>query len=122
MKPFLANLFLYSYEFHWLNEKLKKQDWKTLNKFKRTSRYIDDLFTINNDDYLNKYQGEIYPPELKLTSEIKDNQKVNLKLKTTHSIIHYMINVINFPFQSSTFQIYLETFHQLNLMVSLQLN
>jgi hypothetical protein len=88
---------------------LKQEDWKTLNKFKRTSRYIDDLFTINNDDYLNKYQNEIYPPELKLTSEIKDNQKVDfldLHIEIKSNSFYYTLYdkrdkfpfpIVNFP-------------------------
>ena len=75
--PFLANLFLYAYEFNWLNSKLIKRDFSTLNYFIRTCRYIDDLLTINNDGLLMKYKNEIYPPELGLTSDNKDNKQVN---------------------------------------------
>ena len=41
--PFLANLFLFSYEFQWTYEKLKKKKFYLLNKFKYYCRYIDDL-------------------------------------------------------------------------------
>ena len=56
---------------------LSKRDYKTLNYFKRTCRYIDDLLTINNDGFLMKFKQEIYPPELGLTSDSKDDQQVN---------------------------------------------
>jgi hypothetical protein len=62
--PFLANLFLYAYEFNWLNERLKEKNFNILNKFKKTCRYIE-------------YKSQIYPPELVLTSDNKNNQKVN---------------------------------------------
>src|SRR5256714_14382306 len=38
--PFLANLFLFSYEFQWMNEKLKKK-LLSFTKFKNCCRYID---------------------------------------------------------------------------------
>ena len=50
--PFLANLFLYAYEFEWLNNLLKLKKYTILNKFKRCCRYIDDLLTINNDNLM----------------------------------------------------------------------
>jgi len=107
--PFLANLFLYSYEFNWLNSKLKEKKWDTLNKFKRTCRYIDDLFTINNNNYLKIYQKEIYPSELSLTSDDKNDQVANyldLHIEIKNNDIHYTLYdkrdsfsfpIINFP-------------------------
>ena len=49
--PFLANLFLFSYEFRYLYNLLKQKKWTVLNKFRRCVRYIDDLLLINNDDF-----------------------------------------------------------------------
>lgn len=107
--PFLANLFLFSYEFNWLNTKLKEKKWDTLNKFKRTCRYIDDLFTINNDKYLKIYQKEIYPPELSLTTDEKTDQMANyldLHIEIINNNLNYTIYdkrdtfsfpIINFP-------------------------
>jgi len=37
--PYLANLFLYSYEFNFLNETLKQKDFTTLHKFNKCHRY-----------------------------------------------------------------------------------
>ena len=75
--PYLANLFLYSYEFDFLNDTLKQKDFATLYKFNKCSRYIDDLLAINNDDLLKDYKSRIYPPELNLTCNDKSDQKVN---------------------------------------------
>lgn len=33
--PFLANLFLYAYEFEWLNDQWKQKNYTISNKFKR---------------------------------------------------------------------------------------
>ena len=50
--PFLANLFLFSYEFRYLNNLLKQRNFTVLNKFRRCVRYIDDVLLINNDNFL----------------------------------------------------------------------
>ena len=75
--PFLANLFLFSYEFEFLYARLKAKDFTTLNKFRRCARYIDDLFLVNNDKLLNQCKYNIYPKELELTSDDKDDQQVH---------------------------------------------
>ena len=75
--PFLANLFLFSYEFKFLNEQLKRKKWNVLNKFRKCARYIDDLLLINNDKLLNSCKGDIYPPELELTSDDKNDHQVH---------------------------------------------
>ena len=38
--PYLANLFLYSYEFDFLNDTLKQKDFDTLYKFSKCHRYM----------------------------------------------------------------------------------
>ena len=75
--PYLANLFLYSYEFDFMNNLLKEKNWVMLRKFNKCFRYIDDLLTINNDNFMEKWKHKIYPPELLLTSDDKSDQEVN---------------------------------------------
>ena len=75
--PFLANLFLFSYEFKFLNTQLKLKNFDCLNKFRKCARYIDDLLLINNDKLLDSCKGEIYPEELVLTSDDKSDQQVH---------------------------------------------
>jgi hypothetical protein len=75
--PFLANLFLFSYEFNFLYAHLQSKNWTVLNKFRRCARYIDDLFLINNDNMLDECKYNIYPPELGLTSDDKNDQQVH---------------------------------------------
>ncbi len=107
--PYLANLFLFSYEFEFLNSLLKLKDFSTLFKFNKTHRYIDDLLTVNNDGTLEDCKIRIYPPELQLTCEDKSDQDVNyldLSLKIEGSSIRYKLydkrdqfgfRIVNFP-------------------------
>jgi len=92
--PYLANLFLFAYEFDFLNSTLKQKDFTTLYEFNKCYRYIDDLLAINNDGTLEDFKGRIYPPELKLTCEDKNNQEVNyldLHLEIKHASIQYKL-------------------------------
>ena len=72
--PFLANLFLYSYEHEWMM-KMKKTNPQLARQFNRSARYIDDLLTINNDGLMKKYMKDMYPAELELTHENSKNDK-----------------------------------------------
>lgn len=106
--PFLANLFLYSYEAKWLDDKLKAKDYDTLNKFKYCFRYIDDLLCINNDQLMDDVMKEIYPSELNLTSDnsISKSNYLDLCLEVSNHKLKYKLydkrddfgfTVVNFP-------------------------
>lgn len=75
--PYLANLFLFSFEFRFMNENLKSKNFDILHKFNRCCRYIDDLLTINNDGLMKDYYKKIYPPELKLSSDDTSDKEAN---------------------------------------------
>src|ERR1700722_20499910 len=75
--PFLANLFLFSYEFRFMNNQLKARNYEKLRKFTRCCRYIDDLLVINNDNNMDNYKNLIYPAELTLSSDDKNDKQVN---------------------------------------------
>ena len=92
--PYLANFFLYSYEFDFLNDTLKHKDFATLYKFNKCSRYIDDLVAspINNDKLMDDYKTRIYPPELELNCEDKNDQEVtylDLHLQIKENFLEY---------------------------------
>ena len=70
--PFLANLFLFWYEFNWMKDMMRK-DMKIAKKMSNTFRYLDDLVSINSDKLVNKYHSKIYPPELEISETTKDN-------------------------------------------------
>ena len=89
--PYLANLFLYSYEFRFMRNALKAKNFALLHQFNRTCRFIDDILVVNNDNKMEKYKKLIYPPELLLTSDNKNDQEVNY-LDLTLSIQNNSIN------------------------------
>ena len=70
--PFLANLFLFSYEYKWIDKQRRLNNHHILNKFKVCGRYIDDLLLVNNDDLMIRYMSEIYPKELILVPDDSD--------------------------------------------------
>jgi hypothetical protein len=73
--PFLANLYLYTLEFAFL-DKMTKTNIYIARKFSDSFRYIDDLLTLNNDELMDKYMNEIYPKELILNKENRTNRVV----------------------------------------------
>ena len=106
--PIIANLFLFAYEFEFLNDTLNRKTFLHSTNL-ISHRYIDDLLAVNNDGILNDFKGRIYPPELQLTCEDKSDQEVNyldLHLKVTNSTIEYRLfdkrdnfrfEIVNFP-------------------------
>ena len=107
--PYLANLFLYAYEFDFMNNLIKKKNWMMLRKFSRCFRYIDDLLTINNDNFMERWAHKIYPQELSLTCEDKTDQEVNFldlhleikKQTLSHRLFdkrdNFKFPIVNFP-------------------------
>lgn len=72
--PFLANLYLYSLEYAFLDKAAKKNIYFA-RKFSSCFRYIDDLLAFNNYNLINKYKHDIYPKELILNKENKHKLK-----------------------------------------------
>ena len=56
--PLLADLFLYTYEYEFMNETMKGGYYRAL-QFNETFRYIDDLLCVINDSF-NKHISETY--------------------------------------------------------------
>jgi hypothetical protein len=106
--PFLANLFLYSYEREWMDKMVRRKRFDVLNRFRFCSRYIDDLLCINNDQLMDSYMTEIYPSELSLTSDdaTLHSNYLDLKLEIRNGKIHHSLfdkrdafdfTIVNFP-------------------------
>ena len=106
--PFLANLYLYSYEYQWLIKKYENKEFDILRKFNYCFRYIDDLLCINNDQFMDSVMKEIYPKELSLTSDnaVLKAHYLNLDLYIFHDKIEYKLfdkrdafgfSIVNFP-------------------------
>ena len=106
--PQMANLYLYFYESMFM-EQLTKTDYKTAMKFNNTTRFIDDLGTLNNDGLMARYKADIYPRELELLSQNPDTQKGNMLdvsievldrkffTKTYDKRDDYSFEIINYP-------------------------
>jgi hypothetical protein len=109
--PFLANLYLYSYEYQWLSKKYEKKEFEDLKKFNFCFRYIDDLLCINNDQRMDDVMNEIYPKELALTSDnaVLNAHYLDLDLEIVHDKITsklfdkrdaFGFKIVNFPYQN----------------------
>ena len=84
--PFLADIFLYSYEAEFIQSLLSTGKKKLASQFNFTYRYIDDVLSINNPDFEN-YLGQMYPAEL----EIKDTTESN----TSASYLDLLLSIEN---------------------------
>ena len=61
--PLIANLFLYCYERDFMSNFQKFKRFDLIDKFNDTSRYLDDIFTIDNPAFA-EHNPDIYPREL----------------------------------------------------------
>ena len=62
--PFFADLFLHTFEYDFMLRTMK-QDMTKAVQFSNTFRYIDDLLSVNNENFGN-YISDIYPSDLEL--------------------------------------------------------
>ena len=105
--PFLANLFLYSYD---TNEKQRVlKNYPLIHAFKNCCRYIDDLLMANNDGHMNRVMTDIYPKELVLVPDDSDGLStpfLDLQLVVKNGVISTSIfdkrdafdfKIINYP-------------------------
>ena len=63
--PFWANLYLYNYEFKHIRNLIRINKFSG-RQFHSASRFIDDLYALNNGGKFGKAFLEIYPKELEL--------------------------------------------------------
>jgi hypothetical protein len=106
--PFLANLFLYAFEYKWFLKKFRNKEFDTLNKFKHCSRYIDDLLCLNDDGVVEEVMNDIYPKELALTSDmpVLQSHYLELDIEIKNDKFHtklfderdaFNVQIVNFP-------------------------
>ena len=106
--PLLTDLFLYCYEREFMSN---LQTSKRFDKFNDTSRYLDDIFTIDNPAFA-EHIPDIYPRELQLnkanTSD-RETSFLDLNIEVIGSNIHTSVYdkrddfgfpIVNFPWLS----------------------
>ena len=63
--PLITDLFLYCFERDFMSNLQKSKRFDLIDKFNDTSRYLDDIFTIDNFEFAELIP-DIYPRELQL--------------------------------------------------------
>ena len=109
--PLIADLFLYCYERDFISNLQKSKRFDLIDKFNDTSRYLDDIFIIDNPAFA-KHIPDIYPRELQLnkanTSD-KETFFLDLNIKDIGNNIHISVYdkrdyfgfpIVNFPWLS----------------------
>ena len=98
--------------FNWI-EKLTKRDYGKAKKYNNAHRYIDDLSLVNNDGHLASNIPQIYPKELILNKENKDDLHATfldldisiedkvIRTKTYDKRDDFKFEIINYPHLSS---------------------
>ena len=108
---FSSFLSLYCYERDFMSDLQKSKRFDLIDTFNETSRYLDDIFTIDNPKF-EKHISYIYPAELQLnkanTSD-KETSFLDLNRKVIGSDIHtsfydkhndFEFPIVNFPWLS----------------------
>ena len=111
--PFLADIFLYSYEAEFIQSLLSIGKKKLASQFNFTYRYIDDVLSINNPDFEN-YLGQMYPAELEIKDTTESNTSASyldlllsvesdgqLRTSLNDKRDDFNFHITNFPFLSS---------------------
>ena len=75
--PLIADLFLYCYERDFMSNLQKSKRFDLIDKLKDTSRYFDDIFTINNPAFA-EHISNIYPRELQMNKANTSDKETSL--------------------------------------------
>ena len=109
----LADLFLHTFEYDFMLNTLKRDMTKAIH-FSNTFRYIDDLLSVNNEQFEN-YISTIYPSELELKDTSTPTTEVcyldaRIKLGDNNSPFHvsvydkredFALRIVIFPHMDS---------------------
>ena len=108
--PHMANIYLYIYEFDYIQELIRINDENKLLQLQNIFRFQDDLLALNDNGLLSDILSEIYPKEMIVTNTNISPRKCNY-LDLTVSIFKgkfrfslfdkrkdFSFNVISYPF------------------------
>ena len=111
--PLLADIFLYSYEAELIQSLLSTGKKKIASQFNFTYRYIDDVLSINNQDFEN-YLSQMLPAELDIKDKTESNTSASyfdlllsiesdgqLGISLDDKLDDFNFHITNFPFLSS---------------------
>ena len=106
--PLVADLILFCYEKNFMLSLSDNNQTDIFDTFNSTSRYLDDLFNIDNP-YFEHMVGQIYPTELQLNKANSSDTEplfLDLNLSITNGIVSSKIydkrddfnfEIVNFP-------------------------
>ena len=110
----IADIFLYSYETEFIQSLLSVGRKRLASQFNFTYRYIDDVLSINNPDFVN-YLGQMYLPELEIKGTTESNTHASyldlllsigrdgqLRSSLNDKRDDFNFHIKNFPFLSSS--------------------
>ena len=107
--PLVADLFLFCYETYFMKNLSSDNQADVIKAFNLTSRYLDDLLTIDNP-YFEGMVNQIYPPEFQLNKANTSDTEASfsdLHLSISNGFVSSKIydkrddfdfDIVNFPF------------------------
>ena len=108
--PLLADIFLYSYEAEFIQSLLSTGRKQLASRFNFTYRYIDDVLSINNQEFEN-YLGQMYPVKLDINDTTESNTSASYldlllsigRDSQLHTSIYEKRDDFNFPITNLPF-------------------
>ena len=106
--PWIANLTLFAYEFVFLTNRLKANDFQVCRKLRFSFRYIDDISVVNDDGEFERQYRQIYPSTLTLkkvnsTDNAADVLDVSVVIKDGKFVCNLYDKRESFPFKCNVF-------------------
>ena len=112
--PLITDLLLYFYERDFMSDLQKSKRFDLIDMFIDTSRYLDDIFTIDNPEF-EKHIPNIYPAELQLNKANTSDKgtsflDLNVKLLVVTFIPAFTTNAMTSDFLSLISHTWVVTF------------
>ena len=92
--PLIANLFLYYFERDFMSNLQKSKPFDLIDKFNDTSRYLDDIFTIDNPGFAEHIPVIYWTPKETLQSSL-----LNYFIKCDYMAFLHLVKVVRDVFE-----------------------